>query len=91
MIDDGPERGVFDQSHLAERVVREARAHLAPGGELWFVMSDMAELHKLRPANFWIDLYKEYGACERRFCIPFRLWSRRSSPTDDWPRRLACR
>jgi len=44
------ERAVYDPGGaFLERLVAELPAHLAPGGEAWLVLSDLAELLGLRP------------------------------------------
>ncbi|MFY3744377.1 methyltransferase [Anaeromyxobacter sp. Red801] len=49
----GPlERAVYDPGGaFLERLVRGLPAHLAPGGEAWIVLSDLAERLGLRPAG----------------------------------------
>jgi SAM-dependent methyltransferase len=49
----GPlERAVYDPGgRLLERLVLELPAHLAPGGEAWIVLSDLAELLGLCPKD----------------------------------------
>ncbi len=47
------DRAVFDEGHrFLEAFLRGLKAHLAPGGEGWLLMSDLAELLGLRPADY---------------------------------------
>jgi len=47
------EKAIFDpDSRLLLRFLKELPSHLAPGGESWLIVSDLAELIGLRPAGF---------------------------------------
>ena len=59
----GPlERAVYDPGgRFLERLVLELPAHLAPGGEAWIVISDLAELLGLRPPGHLAALAARAG------------------------------
>ncbi|WP_446222735.1 methyltransferase [Nocardia sp. IBHARD005] len=56
------ERGVYDQDQsMLTEFARDLRAHLTPHGEGWLVLSDLAELLGLRPADYIPRLLDEAG------------------------------
>ncbi|MBS2031341.1 MAG: class I SAM-dependent methyltransferase [Deltaproteobacteria bacterium] len=56
------ERAIYDlDSGFLKRFVLELKDHLAPGGEGWLVMSDLAERLGLRPAAMLPELFETAG------------------------------
>jgi methylase of polypeptide subunit release factors len=56
------ERAIYDpEGALLHRFLRGARAHLAPGGEAWLVLSDLAERLGLRPPGWLEAALREAG------------------------------
>ncbi|MGY0499814.1 methyltransferase [Nocardia sp. FBN12] len=56
------ERGVYDQDQsMLTEFIRDLGAHLTPGGEGWLVLSDLAELLGMRPADHIPNLVDKAG------------------------------
>ena len=56
------ERAIYDlDSGFLKRFVLELKDHLAPGGEGWLVISDLAERLGLRPASMLPQLFESAG------------------------------
>ncbi len=59
------EHGIYDfESRMLRGFLRGLSAHLAPGGEGWLVMSDLAEHLGLRPRDDFLAWIKMQRACE---------------------------
>ncbi|MDO4877744.1 MAG: class I SAM-dependent methyltransferase [Neisseria sp.] len=56
------ETALYDPGHtMLQAFLNGAPRHLNEGGEIWLVMSDLAELLHLRPAGFLPDTFRQAG------------------------------
>jgi methylase of polypeptide subunit release factors len=56
------EAAVYDPDNdMLKRFLSQATRHLKPNGQIWLIMSNLAELIKLRSPNFIADMAKKHG------------------------------
>ncbi len=68
------DRAIFDpKGEVLTRFLAGVRDHLAPGGEVWLIISDLAERLRLRPEGSLAKLFEANGLTVK--------WTRQTAPT----------